>query len=95
MTDWRFPDLSNKIVLIYLTNQCDEHNVVLEHPHFEQQGDKMFIVGVFAEGTTANDWATGIPTAVAWDNVEQYLVFDSLEDYFYRISLANENQTLQ
>jgi hypothetical protein len=95
MKDWRFPDLSDKIVLIYLTNQCDEHNVVLERPHFEQQGDKLFIVGVFAEGTTANDWATGIHTAVAWDHVEQYLVFDSLEDYFYRISLANDNQTLQ
>jgi hypothetical protein len=95
MLDMRFPDLSGKIVLIYLTNQCDEHNVVLEHARFEQQGDKLFIVGVFAEGTTANDWATGIHTAVAWSNVEQYLAFDSLEDYFYRISLANENQTLQ
>ena len=95
MKDMRFPDLSGKIILIYLTNQCDEHNVVLEQAKFQMQGDKLFIVGVFAEGTTANDWATGIPTAVAWSNVEQYLVFDSLEDYFYRISLAHENQTLQ
>lgn len=95
MMDGRFPDLSHKIVLLYLANQCDEHNVVLAQPRFEQQGDKLFILGIFAEGTTANDWATGIHTAVAWDKVEQYLVFDSLEDYFDRISLANENQTLQ
>lgn len=95
MKDMRFPDLGDKVVLIYLTNQCDENNVVLERTRFEMQGDKLFIVGVFAEGTTANDWATGVHTAVAWSNVEQYLVFDSLEDYFHRISLAHENQTLQ
>ena len=85
MMDMRFPDLGDKVVLIYLTNQCDENNVVLEQARFEMQGDKLFIVGVFAEGTTANDWATGVHTAVAWGNVEQYLVFDSLEDYFVRL----------
>jgi len=95
MNSMPFPDLQDKIVLIYLANQCDEHNVVLENPRFEQQGDKLFIVGEFAEGTTANDWAAGIHTAVAWSNVEQYLVFNSLDEYFNRVSMAHENQTLQ
>jgi hypothetical protein len=91
----QFPDFSGKIILLYLTDRSDEHNVVLQNAVMENQAGKLFVVGQFAEGTTTNDWATGIQTAVAWDNVEQYLVFDSIEDYFSRISLGWENTTYQ
>jgi hypothetical protein len=88
-------DFSGKIILLYLADRPDEHNVVLQNAALEDQGGKVFIVGEFAESTSANDWAAGVQTAVAWDRVEQYLVFDSIEEYFSRITLGMENKTLQ
>ena len=90
-----YPEFENKIILLYLFNRPDDHNVVLQNASLENQADRMFIVGVFAEGATANDWATGVRTAVAWDSVEQYLVFDTIENYFERISIGWENKTVQ
>ena len=88
-------DFSGKIILLYLSDRPDEHNVVLQNAVLQDLGGKVFIVGEFAESTSANDWAAGIRTAVAWDRVEQYLVFDSIEEYFSRITLGMDNKTLQ
>jgi len=88
-----FPDLSGKTVLIYLGNRTSEESVVLEDVSFQIQGDKIVMVGRIAEGTTPNDWASGITTAVSWDGIEQYLVFDSLQEYLDRVarSFTDEN----
>jgi len=88
-----FPDFSDKILLIYLGNRNSEESVVLENAAFQVQGDKIFMVGRIAEGTTPNDWASGVITAVAWDSIEQYLVFDSLQEYMDRVarSFTEEN----
>ena len=93
--EMNYPEFHNKIILLYLFNRPDDHNVVLQEASLENQAGKMFIVGVFAEGTTANDWAAGVQTAVAWDSVEQYLIFDTIENYFERISVGWENKTVQ
>jgi hypothetical protein len=89
------PDFTNKILLIYLCDRPDEHNVLIKNAAFVDQGGRVFLVGEFAEDTTANDWAAGVQTAIAWDRVEQYLVFDSIEDYFARVSAGWENKTVQ
>jgi hypothetical protein len=90
-----YPEFQNKVILLYLHNRPDDHNVVLQDASMESQAGRMFIVGEFAEGTTANDWATGVRTAVAWDCVEQYLIFDTIENYFERISMGWESKTVQ
>jgi hypothetical protein len=95
MFQMTFPDFSGKIVLIYLVNRSDDYNVVMQHATLENQAGKIFIVGEFAEGTTASDWAAGIRTAVSWENVEQYLVFDSIEDYYSRMSIGWDDRTVQ
>ena len=88
-----FPDFSGKIVLLYLENRASEDSVVLENAAFQIQGDKIFLVGRIAEGTTPNDWASGVDTAVSCDSIEQYLVFDSLQEYMDRVarSYTEEN----
>ena len=78
-----------------LVNRTDDYNVVLQDANLENQAGKLFIVGEFAAGTTSGDWAPGVPTAVSWDNVEQYLVFDTIEDYFTRMSLGWNDRTMQ
>ncbi|MFW5640507.1 MAG: hypothetical protein ACOC0H_05025 [Thermodesulfobacteriota bacterium] len=87
------PHLKDKIVLLYLKNRSLDDAVLLREARFDIQADRVFIVGRFCEGATANDWATDVGTAISWDAVEQYLIFDSLEDYFSRASQAMDKNS--
>ena len=84
----QLPDFSGKVVILYLSNSTDERGIVLQDPVFQIQGDRLFLLGRIAEGTSPNDWVAGVYSGVAWECVDQYLVFDSLEDYLARASLA-------
>lgn len=77
-----------KTLLLFVVNRSPDDAIVLQNVRMDVIGGRQFVAGEFAEGTTANDWASGVPTAVAWDCVEQYMVFDSLEDYFARAAKA-------
>ena len=83
-----FPDFSDKIVLIYLMGRSPDDGVLLERAVFEVHGGRAFLTGEFAEGASANDWVAGVRTALAWDTVQQYFMFDSMEDYMARASQA-------
>lgn len=83
-----FPDFSDKIVLIYLMGRSPDDGVLLERAVFEVQGGRVFLIGDFAEGASANDWVAGVRTALAWDSVQQYFTFTSMEDYMARASRA-------
>lgn len=48
---------------------------------FEWQHGRLFVTGEIPKGTTSNDWAERRPCAVAWDQVTDYMVFDSEEQY--------------
>ena len=93
MEELYFPDFTAKVILIYLVDRSPDESIVLQKASFEIQGGRIFLVGEFADGTTPNDWAAGVPTCVSWRRVEQYLVFDSLQGYFSRAAQAfNEKQ---
>ena len=81
MSDDSLPDFVGKVVCLYLTHKPDADGEVLCDPHFETQGGRLFLLGTPAPGTTVNDWIEGKTTAVAWDTVDVYYLFDSLEDY--------------
>ncbi len=87
-----FPDFADKIVLIYLMGRSPDDGVLLQRAVFEVQGGRPFLIGDFAEGASANDWVAGVRTALAWDNVQQYFIFDSMEDYMARASRAFTNE---
>jgi hypothetical protein len=86
MARMKYPNLAGKILQVYQRNRPLDDGVVLQHGAFEIQGDRVFLTGEFAEGVSADDWAAGVRTAIAWDAVEQYLVFDSYDDYMSRAS---------
>ena len=56
-----------------------------ERAHFEILGGRLFVVGVVPRGASAGDWVAGLPTAFAWDKVQDYIIFDSAADYAKRI----------
>lgn len=73
------PDFTNKIVQASLFG--DDHSYAMDSPHFEMQGERLFLVGVVPHGGTSSNWSEGAICAVAWDRVTDYLVFDSLKHY--------------
>lgn len=90
MMEMATPDFSNKIVLLYLENR--DHETTIEAPVFEVHSGRLFLVGRVPNGGSQNDWLAGLEVFIAWDQVQEVVVFDSLEDYYARVAMAwNEN----
>ncbi len=81
------PDFSGKVVVLYLSNDTDpqQSGSTMLDGKFQRQGEKLFLCGMIPEGVTDSDWAAGVQMAVAWDRVVEYLVFESMDDYFDRV----------
>jgi hypothetical protein len=59
--------------------------IVMEYAEFRRLGNKLFVVGRIPEIVNAG-WASRLQSAVSWDSVVHYLIFDSREDYQTRIA---------
>jgi hypothetical protein len=86
----KLPDFSKKLVSLSLIGR--EQGSVVDRPCWEMQGGRLFLVGtVPLEGSTYN-WSKGVACAVAWDQVTDYLVFDSVEDYLKRLDIYERHK---
>jgi hypothetical protein len=74
-----FPDFSGKCLSISIRDDSTSHDVC--DPHFEFQGERLFIIGTVPCGATASDWCENKTVAIAWDRVSEYYVFDDFKDY--------------
>lgn len=77
-----FPDFAKKLLTIHLVD--GQHNYLIADPRFEQQGGRWFLVGNTPKEGSGCDWAAGVETAIAWDQVSAYRVFDSVDQYVER-----------
>lgn len=58
---------------------------LIANPKWERQGGRLFLVGTVPRKGSQDDWMYGLPTAIAWDRVQDYVVFVSPEDYLQRL----------
>jgi len=77
------PDFTNKLVSVSFAGADDTH--AIEHPRWETQGGRLFLVGTIPRGGSTRDWCEGVECAVAWDEISDYLLFDSVEGYRARL----------
>ena len=90
------PDFEGKVVLVYHVGSRDPHtSSSLINAHFETQGGRLFLCGEPAPGDTPNDWTVGCRLCLAWDTVEAYLVFESVEDYQARCERGRSTTGVQ
>jgi hypothetical protein len=75
-----FPDLTGKHVTFYVTGKAGR-SYQLQDIQFETQGGRLFVGGRVSENYDETVWARGFPVFIAWDVIEQYIVFDSPESY--------------
>ncbi len=81
----KLPDFTDKLVSVGLHGE-DEGRPLL-HPRWELQGGRLSLVGTVPHGGSSGDWCEGLTNAVAWDEVTDYLVFDSAEHYCQRLAV--------
>lgn len=84
MNDEVLPEFRGKAVTFYLINMAIEYAVTLSSPEFERQAGRWFVVGE-AVPSASKDWTEGLRTAIAWDQVAQYYLFESPSDFQTRI----------
>jgi hypothetical protein len=76
------PDFKNKVVSVGLAN--DNYGYSMSSPRWETQGGKLFLIGLVPHDGSTRNWAEGALRAVAWDQVTDYYVFDSVKDFVKR-----------
>ena len=79
MKNTKHPDFTDKFLSLSVIG--DDHTLTMDSPHFELQAGRWFVIGSVPEGVTNGDWSEGAQRAVAWDQVNHYLVFDSADAY--------------
>ena len=90
------PDVHDKVVLIYQIGSRDpQSNSSVVHPRFEMQSGRLFLCGEPAPGDTPNDWIVGCRLCLAWDTIETYIVFESIEDYAQRVHQGRSTTSVQ
>lgn len=83
------PDFSKKLVSFSLVG--DECRAI-DRPRWVMQAGRLFLVGTVPRGGSSRDWCEGIVSAVAWDQVTDYLVFDSADHYRKRLKIYEKRK---
>ena len=83
-----FPNFAGKTVSF----STADSTLAVEDPRFEMQGDRLFVVGTVPKDGSTSDWAVGVTCAVAWSAVEDYMVFDSVDDYTKRLAKSRKKK---
>jgi hypothetical protein len=79
------PDFSKKLLQVTLSEKTNTY--AIDRPTWLMRGDRLFLVGRVPHGSSRGDWLKGTVSAVAWDQVAAYFVFDSAENYRKRLKI--------
>ncbi len=75
--------LRGKTVAVHMSSRAGGPPIVLKDCMLETRGNRLFLVGTSVPGQPAvTEWTDGVRRAIAWDAVDDYLLFDSPDDYY-------------
>ncbi|NVK58383.1 MAG: hypothetical protein HWE26_22590 [Alteromonadaceae bacterium] len=74
-----YPNFEGKCLSLRLIDSEVSHD--LFSPTFELQAGRLFLIGTIPEEATDSGWDANKIGAVLWEQVRNYVVFDSLEAY--------------
>ena len=82
------PDFSGKCISIRARGSRYSHD--LYDPIFEYQGGKLFIIGTIPEGASESGWDNNQTSALDWQNVVKYTLFESKEAYLKAAKISDD-----
>ncbi len=81
--------LRGKTIAVHLRSRAGGPPIVLTDCMLETRGSRLFLVGASVPVQPAvTEWTDGVRRAIAWDAVDDYLLFDSADDYYGRCKTA-------
>ena len=81
--------LRGKTIAVHLGGRAGGAPIVLKDCMLETRGNRLFLVGTSVSAQPAvTEWTDGVRRALAWDAVDDYLLFDSPDDYYSRCKAA-------
>jgi hypothetical protein len=81
--------LRGKTVAVHMRDRAGAAPIVLKECMLETRAGRHFLVGVSVPAqASVSEWTDGVRRAVAWDAVDDYLLFDSPDDYYARCQAA-------
>ncbi len=84
------PGIRGKTMAIFVRSS-PAAPILLHDCILERRGDRLFLAGTSIPAHQGQDeWTDGIRRAIAWDAVEQYLIFDTPDDYYARAAAPAE-----
>lgn len=89
MKDTR-PNFRDKVLSVLCVNE--DTSQLIANPTFEMQVGRVFLKGTIPKDSSRDNWMEGLTAAIAWDTVEDYVVFDSIEDYLTRLHAKDKKK---
>jgi hypothetical protein len=81
-------DLRGKTLVVKVSSRPLEYPLILGGCSFETHGGRLFLSGTnVPHAPDSYSWTDGVRRLVAWDAVEEYMIFDSVEQYHGRLIL--------
>jgi hypothetical protein len=77
------PQLAGKVLSVLCTGE--DTGQLIYDPCFQEQGGRLFMVGTVPKEASRDNWMEGLPCAIAWDTVQDYVIFASMDDYIARL----------
>lgn len=78
------------------TIQCYCHarygSSVLADCRFELQGGRLFVIGSSVSRSASNSGTDRLMSGLAWDAIDEYLVFSSVQDYMERTAPPEDDE---
>ena len=84
MSNSTYPDFSGKAILFDTIGKLSDEAFLVENVKFEIQAGKLFITGNMANAGGSDNYSRGLPVGIAWDQIQSYIVFDSVQQFIQR-----------
>jgi hypothetical protein len=87
VTASELPKFTDKVLAVYLIGREGVVTNIIRNVHMEEQAGRFFLVGETVENPNQPQPFAGLRNAVAWDQVAEYIVLDSVEDLYHRLNI--------
>jgi len=79
----RLSSFANRILSVLCIGE--DTGQLIANPVWETQGGRLFLVGTVPKKASQDNWMEVLPCAIAWDTVQDHVVFQSINDYLTRL----------
>jgi hypothetical protein len=87
------PQLAGKVLSVLCAGE--DTGQLIYDPSFQEQGGRLFMIGTVPKEASRDNWMEGLPCAIAWDTVQDYVIFASMDDYLERLHAPHKRWRTQ